>query len=203
MLSAKLFGSFRWLAFLLGAALISVISWVLWPDFAQNVPKTVVKTSETTRIASDSAGMQALRDSLSMMQTRTASVRVVRITVRDTVRGTETVYLDSGAVVRDTVSLVRTVSDTVRVRVTDTLYVERSSEPVAARDDWAVVGGIEASHGADLSGMPVFRVSARLERRIWGPAWIGLGVKENVSSLKGDVLGGLSADAGVFVRIGF
>ena len=89
------------------------------------------------------------------------------------------------------------------VRVTDTLYKENESKIDNAQNYWAVTGGVEASHDASLSGMPEFSVSARVERRIWGPAWIGLGIKENVSSLKGNVIDGLAGNAGVSVRIEF
>ena len=89
MLFVKIFGSFRWLAFIIGAALIAAVSWVLWPDSAQNVQKEGVNTSETVRIVHDSTGIQAVRDSLRILRGKTLAVRIVRVTIRDTVHGTD------------------------------------------------------------------------------------------------------------------
>ena len=77
---------------------------------------------------------QAVRDSLRILRGKTLAVRIVRVTIRDTVHGTEEIYLDSGAVVHDTVSFVRTARDTVSVHVTDTLYKEKELEPVQATE---------------------------------------------------------------------
>jgi len=134
MLFVKIFGSFRWLSFLIGAALVVAVSWVLWPNSAQNVPKNGVKTSETVKIVHDSTGIKSLRDSVAALRRHSMAVRIIRVTIRDTVHGTEEIYLDSGAVVHDTVSFVRTARDTVSVHVTDTLYKEKELEPVQATE---------------------------------------------------------------------
>lgn len=202
MLFVKIFGSFRWLAFIIGAALIAAVSWVLWPDFAQNVQKEGVNTSETVRIVHDSTGIQAVRDSLRILRGKTLAVRIVRVTIRDTVHGTEEIYLDSGAVVHDSIFLTRTIHDTLAVHVHDTLYSRMKTGPVR-RDDWAVTAGVDVSHGISLSGTPAISISAGVERRIVGPLYVSAGVDEKTSAIKSGWIKGLNGKMGVLLRFEF
>jgi len=154
----KIIGRFRWLAFLFGAALVGLLSWLLWP--IRQIPEPGVVT-QTAQVVHDSSGIQSLRDSLSMMRSRTQSTRLIRVIVRDTINGLETVYLDSGSILRDTITTVHTVRDTVSVAVHDTVY--RSISKTDGSLDNEFTGHIYYD-GCKKPG-------ARLEysRRIFGP----------------------------------
>lgn len=172
MLFVKIFGSFRWLAFIIGAALIAAVSWVLWPDSAQNVQKEGVNTSETVRIVHDSTGIQAVRDSLRILRGKTLSVRIVRVTIRDTVHGTEEIYLDSGAVVHDSIFLTRTIHDTLAVHVRDSLYVKQTYEP----KKWNLYAGAFVSY--EPLGSLEYGASAGIRYKLLGPIFVGAGAEK-------------------------
>lgn len=154
----KIIGNFRWLAFLSGAVVVGLVSWMCWPDGRTAAAETM---PQTVRAVRDSSGVQSLQDSMAALRARTQTVRLIRVIVRDTVKGTETIYLDSGAVTTDTVRLVRIVKDTGAVTVHNTLYEKMATGNESA--DNVFSGTVYY----DESGKPGVR--CEYSRRVIGP----------------------------------
>lgn len=162
----KILGNFRWLFFLIGIAVTALVAVAFWPS---NTPQELV--SHETVTVTDSSGIRALRDSLTMLRTHSQSTRIIRITLRDTIKGTTTIYLDSGAVVHDTVALTRVIRDTISIHTKDSVYVKKEFSPQAKK--WNVDAGVFVSHDASLSGAVDYGISAGVRYKVIGPVFVG------------------------------
>jgi hypothetical protein len=182
-----MFGSFRWLAMLIGALIAGLISWAIHPENENKVIACGGKSSEQVELSNDSTEISALRDSLSMLMTSHRSVRLVRVIVRDTIDGTETIYLDSGATITDTIQVVRTVRDTVFVAVHDTLSAKKYG------DDKLNDNEFSGTVYYDETGKP--GVSAEYSRRAIGPI-SGLVYMDYQNSIESGL--GMKADWKIF-----
>lgn len=168
--------NFRWLFLLIGVLIAGLLAWAFWPSSNAYTP-----VSQEVVTVTDSTEIRALRDSLSMMRTHNQSTRIIRVTLRDTINGTTAIYLDSGAVVHDTVAMTRVVRDTMAIHVRDTVYVKKEFSK-EAKKKW----GLDA--GAFVSYEPLetvdYGLSAGIRYKIIGPVFVGSSVdKKGFSNL--------------------
>ena len=163
----KILGNFRWLFLLIGVLIASLVAWLLFP---KQSPQNSV--SQQVIQVTDSSEISALRDSLTMLRTHTQSTRIIRVTLRDTINGTSAIYLDSGAVVHDTVAMTRVIRDTVAIHVRDSIYVKERVEQITKKR-WSVDAGAFVSHGASFSGVPDYGASAGIRYKLIGPFFVG------------------------------
>jgi hypothetical protein len=162
----KILGNFRWLFLLIGIAVTALVAAAFWPSDKPQEP-----ISHETVTVTDSSGIMALRDSLTMLRTHSQGTRIIRVTFKDSLKGTSTIYLDSGSVVQDAESVTRVIRDTVAVHIKDSVYVKK--EFAAQAKKWNVDAGAFVSHDASLSGAADYGLSAGVRYKVIGPIFIG------------------------------
>lgn len=173
----KILGHFRWLFLLIGIAVTALVVAAFWPS---NKAQQLI--SHETVIVADSSGISALRDSLAMLRTHSQGTRIIRVTFKDTLKGTSTIYLDSGSVIQDAESVTRVIRDTVAIHIKDSVYVKKQFSPQAKK--WNIDAGVFVSHDASLSEDVDYGLSAGIRYKIIGPIFVGGNVdKKGLSNL--------------------
>lgn len=162
-----LLGNFRWLFLLIGVLISGLVAWAFWPTSNAYTP-----VSQEVVTVTDSTEIRALRDSLSIMRTHSQNTRIIRVTLKDTIKGTTAIYLDSGAVVHDSIFLTRTIHDTLAVHVRDSLYVKQTYEP----KKWNLDAGAFVSY--EPLGSLEYGASAGIRYKLLGPIFVGAGAEK-------------------------
>jgi len=164
---SAIFGNFRWLFLLIGFLVASLVAWAFWPTIEAYTP-----VSQETVTVTDSTEIRALRDSLSMMRTHSQNTRIIRVTLKDSIKGTTAIYLDSGAVVHDSIFLTHTIHDTLSIHVKDSLYVKKTYSP----KKWGVDGGVFVSYYP--LGSLEYGASAGVRYKVIGPVFVSARVEK-------------------------
>jgi len=167
---SAILGNFRWLFLLIGLLVASLVAWAFWPTSVAYTP-----VSQETITVTDSTEIRALRDSLAMLRTHSQGTRIIRVTFKDTLKGTSTIYLDSGSVVQDAESVTRVFRDTMAIHVRDTVYVKKEFSK-EAKKKWGVDGGVFVLY--EPLGSVDYGASAGVRYKVIGPVFVGAAVEK-------------------------